>query len=647
MMMRLPFFAQIFMGVLLGATGLQAADDPSTSTKVTVQVSKTSPMPAVLKAGVFTFKPTPPDYAMQQWLTEMRPGVVEIDIGGPVFQMAEDAEDALVRVRRLLPMLKRIQAAGAEPVLAISRIPVWLSSKPQALDPVEGDVVPKASVMAPRNSQEWTELVSKVVAELKSGLGRTPDIKVGWEPDQSAWQGSETDFFNFYRDTVRGVKKADPTARVGGPSVSALFNGKGGENMAAMLPRFLQYCATTPAPELGWKRLPVDFVVWHQFGTDAVLSWNLASSQVRTWLQEAGYPANTPTLIGEWSSWLAWPSPESAEQDRPALAAYIVASLAAMEKAGIDRAAFTSLMEQREVEGQAFIGSFGLFTNQFIKKPSYWAFHAIGKLGSTRLEARSNNPLVSVIAGKPNAKEIGMVIATSVPGDKALLRSLVAKLLSTGLTLEQIKRDMDVRQLERLLSGDVTVESIKATPHLKQALSTALQDLLPLSQAARTARNAPRSVQLELPQVDLSKYRIELWRIDSTHANAVEHTSRINSYVLQRLQQEKQTLPQGLLRRMQEKGYKDEHIEWFKQTMGARNRESALAARPTTERRIVRSMADEAQGYIHDRMGAIGQEVNAWPELAFKATNTLTANGNTLEFDMEADSVVYVRMVPN
>lgn len=340
----------LFLLLLCAACVATAQGSPIV--KINIDAQRTSAMPGLMRAGVFTFKANPPDYALQQWLTELRPGVVEIDIGGSVFQMADDPEDVLQRTRNLLPLLKRIRAAGGEPVLAITRIPVWLSSRPKALETVEGDVVPKASIVAPRDGNEWSALVSRMVGVLKQGLGRTPDIKIGWEPDQSAWQGSEAEFFAFYRDTVSGVKRADPAARVGGPSVSALFNGKGGESAPALLPRFLRYCAATPLPELRMQRLPVDFLIWHQFGTDAVQAWDLAATQARTWLKDAGYPETTELFIGEWSSWLAWPSPESAEQDSPALAAYIVASLTAMERAGIGRAAFTSLLEQREVEGK-------------------------------------------------------------------------------------------------------------------------------------------------------------------------------------------------------------------------------------------------------------------------------------------------------
>ena len=635
--------------MLVGGCSLGAAPTAATAADKTVHIAvhavKTQPMPAVLRAGVFTFKSDPPDYAMRQWLADMRAGVVEIDIGESVFQLAENADDAEHRARQLIPLLARIYAAGGEPVLAITRIPIWLSSRPQALNTVDGDNVPIAAIVSPRNAEEWATLVGRVVGALRSGLGRTPDIKIGWEPDQSAWQASEADYFAFYRDTARGIKRADPKARVGGPGVSALYNGKGGEGASPLLPRFLRYCASTPMPDLGLARIPVDFVVWHQFGTDAALSWALAANQVRAWLKDTGYPASTDLMIGEWSSWLAWPSPQSPEQDQPSSAAYVVSSLLAMERAGIRHAAFTSLLEQREVEGQAFIGSFGLFTNQFIKKPAYWGFAALGKLGATRVDAHSSDPLVSAVAGRPNARELSLVVSTSTPGNRALLRTLIARMLASGVTLEQIQRELKLHQLEALLAGDIDAKALRLSPALALAAEAAATEVAPLYRSSQGVRGQMRAVRVDVSDWDLDGAQLEVWRVDSRHANAIAHSGRIGPLLRQRLQEEKQNLPQGLLRRVKERGYSDEHITMFKQTMEARNRDAALAERAPSERRAVRAIADEAQRFIHERLATIGQEINAWPELGFKSSGAARRTGQQIEFDMEADSVVLLRIV--
>lgn len=639
------FAALSLSGCCCLGTAAPASAPAEKAVHIQVHAAQSRPMPSVLRAGVFTFKPDPPDYAIRQWLADMRPGVVEIDIGAPVFQSADNADDAVRRARQLVPLLQRIYAAGGEPVLAITRIPLWLSSKPEALGTVDGDIVPIAAIVSPKNSGEWAALVGRVVGALRSDLGRTPDIKIGWEPDQSAWQGSEADFFAFYRDTALGIKRADPKARIGGPSVSALYNAKGDDGATPLLPRFLRYSSITPLPELGMQRLPVDFVVWHQFGTDGVKSWALAANQIRSWLQDAGYPASTDLMVGEWSSWYAWPSSESPEQDQPSSAAYAVTALLAMDRAGIQRAAFTSLLEQREVDGQAFIGSFGLFTNQFIKKPAYWAFAALGKLGGTRLEAQSSDPLVAAVAGKPSARELSLLVSTSTPGDRALLRTFIAKILASGMSLEQIKRDLNLKQLEALLAGDVQAKDLKLSPTLTKATEAAAAEMTPLYRSSQDVRGQTRTVRVAVSDWDLDGAQFEVWRIDSQHANAIALRNRIHPLLRQRLQEEKQNLPQGLLRRVKDRGYSDEQITWFKQTMEARNRDAALADRAPDERRAIRAIADEAQGYINDRLATIGQEINAWPELAFKSTDTPRRVGKYLEFEMEPDSVAQLRIV--
>lgn len=642
-------FNRISAGLLCGLAF--AASNAQTSTasvpvRLEVDAQRSSPMPSLMRAGIFIFKAEPPAYAMNQWLAEMRPGVVEIDIGGTVFQQADDADDAVQRARRLLPLLKRITAAGGEPLLAITRIPIWLSSQPRSLQTADGDVVPKAAVVAPRDGNEWAALVSRVVTEWKQGLGKTPDIKIGWEPDQSAWQGTEAEFFAFYRDTARGVKRADANARVGGPGVSALYNGKGGDGAAPMIPRFLRYCADTPLVEGSSRRLPVDFLIWHQFGSEAVLSWDLAARQARTWLKEAGYPESTELVIGEWSSWYAWPQASSPEHDQPGAAAYVVAALAAMERAKVSRAAYTSLTEQREVEAQPFIGSFGLFSNQFIKKPSYWAFQAVGRLGGTRLQSRSSDALVSVIAGQPSAQEVAVVVAVSTPNERSLQRALLAKALSAGATIDQLRGELNPRQIERLTSGQMKPDELRAGEPLRRALSSAALEVVPLAQQSRAQSGKLRSITLELSGFDAGKSALEIWRIDSRHANAYALRDRIGEHLNKRLQQEKQSLPQGLTRRLQERGDTPENVEAFKQVMNARNRDEALAQRPLAQRRALRGMADESQNYVYERLAVVGQEINAWPELMFKPDAVLPQRvGNLIQFDMEDESVALIRVI--
>ena len=636
--------------VLLAALALGLAVDSAMAqedvVRIEVDTARSSVMPELMRAGVFLVKSDLPDYALRQWLSESRPGVVEIDIGGPVFQQAEDAEDVVRRARRLVPLLKRIRAAGGDPVLAITRIPIWLSSRPRSTEAVEGDVMPKASVVAPRDGNEWAALVARVVGEFKQGLGKTPDIKIGWEPDQSAWQGSEADFFGFYRDTVRGVKRGDANARVGGPGVSALYNGKGGEGAPPMIPRFLRFCADTPLAELNLQRLPVDFLIWHQFGSEAVLSWELVARQARAWLKQAGYPEATELFIGEWSSWYSWPRPESPEQDRPALAAYIVASLAAMQRAGIARAAFTSLLEQREVEAQPFVGSFGLFTNQYIKKAGYWAFSAIARLGSTQLVATSSDPLVSVIAGKPSAREVALVVAVSTPNQRSLQRVLAAKAMAAGASFEQLRRDLDGRQLDALTLGELKPESLRISDTVRQALVLAQTDVAPLASRSAAQRGHARSISVDLVGFDAAAANVEIWRIDSQHANAHALQERIAGFLQQRLNDEKHGLAQGLTRRFQERGYPVETVEVFKQVMNARNREEAFASRPPPQRKVLRELADEFQAYVHERLSLVGEEVNAWPELAFKADERPpNRHGNRIEFEMEDDSLALLRII--
>ncbi|HWI14143.1 MAG TPA: hypothetical protein VNT02_07795, partial [Burkholderiales bacterium] len=279
----------------------------ASATDATVDISaKTpAPLPFLFRAGVFTYAPVPPPEPLRLLTQDLKAGTVEFDLGRLAFRDAVDAADVLYRARILVPRLQAVREAGGEVVLAFTQIPLWLSSRSTSVQLLAGDILRVGNVSPPRDGTEWAALVQRVVQQMRSDLQFSPRYKVGWEPDGQSWQGTEAEFFTFYRDTAIGIRMGDPNAKVGGPSVSALYNGRGTED--PMLRRFIRYCAATPVSNLGWTRLPLDFLVWHQFESNHLTSWANAARQAKQWLADGGYSTGTELLIGEWSSWRSFP----------------------------------------------------------------------------------------------------------------------------------------------------------------------------------------------------------------------------------------------------------------------------------------------------------------------------------------------------
>lgn len=644
-----PAAALIGLGVLLCAfiTPVHAG---AAEAAITVKVSadRATPMPYLFRTGIFTFRALPPRYVRDLLLHELKPGTVEIDVGEIAFKDAESAADLIQRLSVLTPWLRAIVAAGGEPVIAFTEVPLWLSSRPDALAAVKGDIVRVGNVSPPRDPKAWSALIAQVVRYFKDEQKLNLRYKIGWEPDQGSWQGTEQEYFEFYRDTVRGVRMADARARVGGPAVSALYNSKAGTAWPPMLYRFLEYCSKTPLPEINARRVPIDFIVWDQFNTDFLTDWSAAAGQIRDWLKRFGYATDTELLVGEWSSWEQWPSNASAEQDDPFIASYIVSSLYGMDRAGITRAAFTSLLEQREEEGEQFIGSFGIVTNQFIKKPSFWAFKSLAMLGTQRLPVTSNHPMIVGIAGRSGISDLAVVIADHPLAEKVLLHAAIGGLLAKGYTLPDLQAALrDEKTIVSLLRGDRAVADLHLPAKLAGDLETQITGMQQQRRWADELARTPAKIHLSFAALPWSSVSYEIYRIDSRHANPKRVRREINNFVTNRLAKYKASLEGDVTRRLNQEGYDTDDVATLKDIMRQADKESALARLPAAEQPRVAAMARSMETLINERFAEVGAAVNEWPEvvMAPTATGQLTAaSGYALDVEMEPYSVLLVKL---
>lgn len=647
-----PRAALIGLGVLFcGLLAPRVWADTQAAVAIKVSADQATPMPYLFRTGVFTFNALPPRYVRDLLLHELKPGTVEIDVGEIAFKDADNATDLLRRLAVLAPWLRDIVAAGGEPVIAFTEVPLWLSSRPNAREAVKGDIVRVGNVSPPQDPKAWSALIAQVVRYFKDELKLNLRYKVGWEPDQGSWQGTEQQFFEFYRDTVRGVRMADPHAKVGGPSVSALYNSKAGPQWPPMLYRFLAYCGKTPLPEISATRIPIDFIVWDQFNTDFLTSWSAAADQIRAWMKQFGYAADTQLLVGEWSSWEQWPSNSSSEQDDPFIASYIISSLYGMDRAGIDRAAFTSLLEQREVEGEQFIGSFGLVTNQFIKKPSFWAFKSLAMLGTQRLSVDSSHPMVVAIAGRAGVNDLAVVIADHPLAEKVLMHAAIGGLLAKGYALPDLQAALrDENTIVRLLRGERAVSDLHLPDKLASDLGAQIASMQQQHRLADELARAPAKIHLAFAHLPWSAASYQIYRIDSQHTNPKRVRREINNFVKDQFVKYKATLEPDITDRLDKEGYDSNEVAALKEVLGQADKEAALARLPGAQQSRVAAMARSTESLIHERFGQIGEAVNQWPQVMMTPTASGqidAAGGHALDIEMEPYSVVLIKLHKN
>lgn len=180
---------------------------------------------------------------------------------------------------------------GGKPMMEIANMPKALSIKPE---PYRHYWRPEADYRAinftPANATEetnyhtgiryppsdydkWAELIYQWVSHSVERYGEEEVASWWWdvwnEPDIAYWQGTRQEYFKLYDYTADAVKRALPTARVGGPTTTN--PGLGDDNSGKFLLEFLEHCSSGTNYATGETGSPLDFVSFHAKGRPAVV----------------------------------------------------------------------------------------------------------------------------------------------------------------------------------------------------------------------------------------------------------------------------------------------------------------------------------------------------------------------------------------
>jgi xylan 1,4-beta-xylosidase len=157
--------------------------------------------------------------------------------------------------------------AEAKPLVEIGFMPKALSSKPEPYTPnFQTPADFKNYYLGwsypPKDYKKWGELVYQWVKHSVEKHGKAEveswDWEVWNEPDISYWHGTPEEYDKLYDYSAAAVKRALPTARIGGPASTSPRNPKA----AGFLRQFLQHCADAGSP--------LDFISFHAKGSPDV-----------------------------------------------------------------------------------------------------------------------------------------------------------------------------------------------------------------------------------------------------------------------------------------------------------------------------------------------------------------------------------------
>jgi xylan 1,4-beta-xylosidase len=157
---------------------------------------------------------------------------------------------------------------GMKPLMEIGFMPKALSTNPEPYrhDWEPGDPYNRIYTgwtYPPKDYEKWGELVYQWVRHSVERYGQE-EVESWWwelwnEPDIAYWSGTDEEYFKLYDYTAAAVKRALPTAKVGGPHATG-----GGYRL---MQGFLEHVTRGTNFVTGQRGSPIDFVAFHAKGS--------------------------------------------------------------------------------------------------------------------------------------------------------------------------------------------------------------------------------------------------------------------------------------------------------------------------------------------------------------------------------------------
>jgi hypothetical protein len=354
----------------------------------------------------------------------LAPRLVRIDAS---LQDVSPAPGVLV-LDGLIDHLRSIRSVGAEPLVILSYTPAWLGA-PRAFgrDPTR---------VAPADLDAWERLVHDVVRALATAPAparrfeawNEPDIPIFWQDTPAAWSA-------MVARTARAVARVEAETGLdlafGGPATAAPD--------PVYLAAFLQ--------PLGDPALPLDFVSWHYYANTPFLGPDgnefPATAPVHPVIGRpnpvAGpgvYEPQVP-LMRQWTTSLlagsGRPPPAMVidewnlsaggfdrRHDTHEGAAFAAGSLVAMQRAGLDAAAFFQATDAPPPPGTTgAYGGHGTLTVDGARKPVWWALWLWHQQAATQVAVQGEPDGVWLAAAREPARLTVLAAAFSASAPAA------------------------------------------------------------------------------------------------------------------------------------------------------------------------------------------------------------------------------------
>jgi xylan 1,4-beta-xylosidase len=322
------------------------------------------------------------------------------------------------------------------PYVQIGFMPKDLSTRPE---PYQHNWRPGAKyeeiytgwAFPPKDYRKWADLIFAWVQHCVERYGRGEVNSWYWEvwnePNIGYWRGTPQEFRKLHDYAIDAVRRALPTARVGGPDSA----GGGG-----YLRDFIEHCIHGTNEETGQRGTPLDFVSFHAKGAPRLVDGRVQmgiADQLRTIDSSFGIIASfqelrgKPVVIGEsdpdgCAACSAQVYPQNGYRNGALYASYTAASFARKHdlaaKHGVNLEG--ALTWAFEFEDQPYFAGFRTLATNGIDKPVLNVFRMFGHMKGRRVLVESDAavPLETIIRhgvrGRPDVSALASIDANKL-----------------------------------------------------------------------------------------------------------------------------------------------------------------------------------------------------------------------------------------
>jgi len=282
---------------------------------------------------------------------------------------------------------------GVRPFVELGFMPSALASGPQTIFWWKGNVTP------PKDPARWQALIQALAAHWTERYGEDevarwyfevwnePNLSGFWIGDKGGRTDAEFDVFarqeylKLYEGTARALKAVSTRYRVGGPATAG----------NAWIPDMIGFCAR--------HDVPIDFISTHHYavvsgyldatgnaGTVLSPDRTAMTREIRNSRAQIASSAK-PGLELHYTEWSTSYTPSDPVHDSYHSAAFILNKLKGVGDAAQSMSywTFTDIFEEAGPRLTPFHGGFGLLNYQDIRKPAFFAYQFVRRLGDREL----------------------------------------------------------------------------------------------------------------------------------------------------------------------------------------------------------------------------------------------------------------------